>query len=215
MNEKKQKFCYAIGLMIICCLPGCGKLVDWGKDTFHQGKQLESDREVAQQYIQTVIVYDQFTTRAKFDAMWLSDDVRTSYADLHALKYGRSQEQKKKFLRRQLEENKHFISFYVLSLYEVPLGDENSLWSVFLRIGEKHYTPIEIKTVDLSTEYVHLFGKHFNRFKVAYSLKFDAKDIEDMPLIMQDTQQIALYFRSVEKEVSLAWNLQAREKVLT
>jgi len=208
-----QRIYKIVGLIVLCFLPGCGKVIDWGKDSFHQGEQLQTSREHSQKYIHSVTVYNQFTTKAKFDAMWLSDAVRTDYADLHALKYGKNEEQKKKFLRRQLEENKHFISFYVLSLYEISLGDANSQWSVLLRIGANNYAPIEVKTVDLSPEYIHIFGKRFNRFKVAYSIKFDARDIEDQSLITLDTDKISLYFRSVEKEVSLVWHAHQPDKV--
>lgn len=213
MNVIRQKLCIAILFIALFFLPGCGKLIDWGKDTFHQGKQLEMDREPARRDLNSVTVYDQFTTRAIFDVLWLSDDVRTVYANLYGSKYGKTEEQKKTFLRRQLEENKHFISFYVLSLYEVPLGDTGSKWSMFLRIGDKNYRPIEIKTIDLLPEYAYIFGKRFNRFKVAYSIKFDAQDIENRPLIRDEVKEIALYFRSIEKEASLAWQLHANETV--
>ena len=202
------------GLLLLSLLSSCSKLVDWGKDTFPQGEQLDVDLTPAQSYIQSVTVYDQFTTRAKFDALWLSDEVRTIYSDLYSSKYGKTEEQRKSFLRRQLEENKHFISFYILSLYEMPLGDQNSQWSVFLRIDEKNYAPMEIKSIDLSTEYVLIFGKRFNRFKVAYQCKFDAKDIDDQLLISTQTSNIALYFRSVKKETTLVWHLNQHDRVI-
>lgn len=205
---------HACGLLLLSLLPSCGKLVDWGKDTFPQGEQLDVDLTPAQSYIQSVTVYDQFTTRAKFDALWLSDEVRTIYSDLYSSKYGRTEEQRKSFLRRQLEENKHFISFYILSLYEMPLGDQNSQWSVFLRIDEKNYAPMEIKSIDLSTEYVLIFGKRFNRFKVAYQCKFDAKNIDDQLLISTQTSNIALYFRSVKKETILVWHFNRHDRVI-
>ena len=205
---------HACGLLLLSLLPSCSKLVDWGKDTFPQGEQLDVDLTPAQSYIQSVTVYDQFTTRAKFDALWLSDEVRTIYSDLYSSKYGRTEEQRKSFLRRQLEENKHFISFYILSLYEMPLGDQNSQWSVFLRIDEKNYAPMEIKSIDLSTEYVLIFGKRFNRFKVAYQCKFDAKDIDDQLLISTQISNIALYFRSVKKETTLVWHFNQHDRVI-
>ena len=192
---------------LLLCLPGCGKIVDWGKSNFNQGKQLNGYRAQVAPYIKSVTVYDQFATRGLIDALWLTDDVRTAYAGLNAKKFGKSDEHKKIFLRRQLEENNYFITFYVLSLYEMPLGDPQSVWSVFLRIGEFNYFPIEVKCVDLPLVYIEFFGKKYDRFKVAYSIKFDAKDIEDKSLITEDVEMISLYFRSVHKETKLSWNI--------
>jgi hypothetical protein len=194
-------------LCALLLLPSCGKIIDWGKNSFVQAPSLDFDRSVAEKYSKSVVAYDQLTTLAYFDALWLSDDVRIAYADLFALKFGKTEEQKNTFLRRQLEENNHFMAFYVLSLYEYPLGDPMSAWTVFLKIDDKNYAPIELKAVDLSPEYVYLFGKKYSRFKVAYSIKFDAKDIEDQFLITPETKEIKLYFRSINKEVSLAWDI--------
>ncbi len=187
-------------------LSGCGRVVDWAKDTFYQGKELEEYTAVPRAHTRSVIVYNQFTTAGRFDALWLSDKVRTDYADLYAFKLGKSVEQKKAFLRRQLEENNHFISFYVLSSYGLPLGNKDDQWALFLKIDDNAFAPIEIKAVDLSPEYQLFFGKKFNRFKIAYLVKFNAQDLNDRYLIEQNTKKIELYFRSVEKEVILTWS---------
>jgi hypothetical protein len=200
-------------LMCVFLLPGCGRIVDWGTKTFNQVPSLNSSIAPAQKYIRSVTSYDQLTTRARFDVLWLSDDVRTNYADLFALKFGRTEEQKKTFLRRQLEENNHFISFYVLSLHDCPLGEPTSEWTPFLVVNDKNYAPIEIKTVEISPEYMHIFGKKCNRFKVPYSVKFDAKDINDQSLISPETQNITLCFRSIDSQVMLVWNIVSKGDV--
>ncbi|HLW73041.1 MAG TPA: hypothetical protein VKR54_03250 [Candidatus Babeliales bacterium] len=197
---------YTIMIMVLL-LPSCGRMIDWGKKTFVQTPTLQASITAAQKYIRSVTSYDQLTTRARFDALWLSDDVRINYANLFAVKFGKTEEQRKTFLRRQLEENNHFISFYVLSLYDQPLGDANSEWTLFLNIDDKHYAPIEIKSVELSPEYMYIFGKKYNRFKVPYSVKFDAKDINDQFLITPQTKNITLYCRSLSAEVTFVWNI--------
>lgn len=188
-------------------LPGCGRIIDWGKKSFVQVPVRELDPTIQRMYIRSATAYDQVATRGKFDVLWLSDDVRTMFSQLLATKFGRTEEQKKAFLRRQLEENKHFIAFYVLSLHEHPLGDPTSDWTVFLSIDGKNYAPIEIKSVDLPPEYIFIFGKKYTRFRVPYSVKFDARTIEDLPLIDDTTQSISLYFRSVDKELVMTWDL--------
>ena len=195
-------------VMMILLLPGCGRMVDWGTRTFAQAPSMDSAVSTAQQYIRSVTSYDQLTTRARFDTLWLSDDVRTNYANLYALKFGKTEEQKKIFLRRQLEENNHFISFYLLSLHEYPLGDAHSDWTIFLIIDGKRYAPIEIKSVELMPEYIYIFGKKNNRFKVPYSVKFDAKDMNDQLLITPETKQIALCCRSLQTEVTFVWDVE-------
>lgn len=192
---------------ILFLLPGCGKMVDWAQGSFTQATSFDFHCEKVQRYIKSITTYDQFTTVAKFDVLWLSNEVRQSYVDLFVLKFGKTEEQKRALLRRQFEENNHFISFYVLSLYECPLGDAHSAWTLFATIGDKNYAPIEIKVVELSPEYVCMFGKKFNRFKVAYSVKFDAKNIDDIPLINENTSDIRLVFRSIKKEAVLTWDL--------
>jgi hypothetical protein len=197
---------YSIALVLL--LPGCGRIIDWGERNFMQAPSLESNITQAQSYIRSVTMYDQLTTCARFDVLWLSQPVRINYANLYALKFGKTEEQKKVFLRRQLEENNHFISFYVLSLYEYPLGDSSSEWTLFLNIDDKNYSPIEIKAVELSPEYMYIFGKKYNRFKVPYSVKFDAKDVNDQFLITPETKNITLYARSLKSEVTFVWDTQ-------
>jgi hypothetical protein len=196
-------------ILLLFLLPNCGRVIDWGERTFVQAPSLEAPIAQAQKYIRSVTMYDQLTTRARFDALWLSNEVRSNYAQLYALKFGKTEEQKKVFLRRQLEENNHFISFYVLSLYEHPLGDQGSEWTLFLEIDGKNYSPIEIKTVELSPEYMYIFGKKYNRFKVPYSVKFDAKDINDQFLVTPETKKITLYCRSLASEVTFVWEIES------
>ena len=197
-------------IAIVLLLPSCGRLVDWGTRTFEQTPTVNSSVSEAHKYIRSVTSYDQLTTTARFDVLWLSDNVRTNYADLYALKFAKTEEQRKIFLRRQLEENNHFISFYVLSLYDEPLGDTHSDWTLFLTIDDKNYAPIEIKSVELAPEYMHIFGKKYNRFKVPYSVKFDAKDINDTLLITPETKNITLHCRSLKADVTFEWDLSAQ-----
>lgn len=196
-------------VMVLILLPNCGgRIIDWGSRTFAQAPSFKMNISAAQEYIRSVALYDQLTTRARFDVLWLSDDVRIAYTNLFALKFAKTEEQRKIFLRRQLEENNHFITFYVLSLYNQPLGDTNSEWTLFLDIDGKCYAPIEIKSIELSPEYIHIFGKKYNRFRVPYSVKFDAKDINDQFLITPETKNITLYCRSVISEVTFVWEIE-------
>lgn len=110
-------------------------------------------------------------------------------------------------MRRQLEEPSHFIAFYVLSLHEVSLGDPSSEWAVFLTIDDQKLDPIEIKGIDLPYEYQMFFGKRLTMFKDTYSIKFDAKAIDDKLYLTPERHIMQLHFRKFDKEVVLEWRL--------
>lgn len=195
-------------LIVAVGLPGCaGRVIDWGTDCFTQADTFDSGVERANPYIKSITIYDEIRTEGMFDALWLSDSARAVYADLFGYRRGKSDEQVSAFLRRQIEENKHYISFYVLSPFEFKIGDCKSEWMVFLVIDDKTIQPIEVKTVDLEPEYQAIFGKRYTRFKATYLVKFDAKDAEEKPVLTSMSQNMALYFRSLDKETILAWDL--------
>ena len=205
-----------ISMMLFCVLTtlsGCKRLIDWGNQTFNQGIDLVYNKELIERYIKSISVYEQGTTLAKFDALWLGDEVRAEYAKIHVLTTGKTDEQYQGLLRRQLEENKHFISFYVLSVYDNPLGSPDSEWRVSLRVNDIELAPTEIKVIELVPEY-HLFlNKHINRFRASYRIMFDAKTIDDIALVDAGTTYLELIFRSMKKQTQLRWDIDAEHKV--
>lgn len=205
---KPRAFSFFCSFLFLFLLPGCGRIVDWGKESVDQGTDLCPNLCAARDQIKSSRVYDQFTLIGSFDSLWLNDMVREVYSDLYALKHGRTAEEEKIFLRRQLEENNHFISFYVISASNFVLGEKNSEWTVLLKLGEHYFVPTELKVVELAPEYAAIFGKKFNQFKTVYILRFNAKDIEDFSLIQPDTESVNLVFRTVKKEVVHSWCLQ-------
>jgi len=203
----------AMFISMLFGLAGCGRIVDWSKKHFHQGKDIKSEVAHAQTYLRSVNVYSQFTTKGMFDALWLASSVRTAYTNVHAHRRGKSEEQKNVFLRRQLEENNHFISFYLLSLHQFPLGNSDSEWELFLNIDGNNFRATEIKSVDLNPEYHMIFDSLLTPFKQAYLLKFDALDAEDHRLITPQTKNVALHFRSMKKEAALTWQFDKDGKL--
>jgi hypothetical protein len=196
-------------LSIIFLLPSCGRVIDWTASNFYQGEERTYDRSILTTYLRSKRVYDQLHTVAMFDALWLSPAVRTVYADMVSAVYGKNEEHHNAFLRRQLEEERHFISFYVLSTYGIPLGDSKSQWVVTLRINGISYTPIEFKAVELPLEYKSMFGDRLNRFKLPYLIKFDARDVEEHELL-EYANEIELVFRSVDREAVLMWKVNGK-----
>jgi hypothetical protein len=206
----KQVTLLLTSILLISSLPGCCRLVDWGKRTFYQGDTVETHTQEVRRYIRSVSVHNQFSTAGMFDALWLSDQVRTIYANLHSYRLSKDVEQAKTFLWRQLEENKHYISFYVLSLYDMPLGGIYDNWMVRLCVNNQIYMPVSIKIVDLMPEYRVFLACELSRFKTVYEVKFNAIDIDDNPIVNASTRFIKLCFKSTEKSVDLTWYINAR-----
>ena len=138
-------------LGIVLLLSGCATVIDWGKKSFKQSTPIATNRDKVAVQIRTETIYDQFDTQARFVALWLNDEVRTEYAKLHGRSRGSSPEQEEILVKRQLEEGKHFITFYVLSLAEVPLGELDSEWHLFLKINDTTIiVPTDVKQIDLA-----------------------------------------------------------------
>jgi hypothetical protein len=210
----KHKVSSGLLIILLMSLSGCGRVVDWGMEIFDQGDDLACLNSAAFAYVRSRTIYDQLETAGMFDVMWLSDQVRTVYADAYARRRGKSDEFKKTFLRRQLEENNHFISFYVLCPFEFPLGEQNSNWQLFLKINNEMYHPVELKTTELEPEYIGFFAKKHSRFKASYILKFDAFNVEGKK-ILNPGDDLVLVCRSLDKQIELTWHIpeQAQEIV--
>lgn len=195
------------GILIICLLvaiaslPGC-RYYYWVNDVAFQN-QLDDDCYCCTiKYIRSLHIYDQFQTVAHFDALWLSDEIRTRYAELYADKRQLCPDRYHAFLRRQMEENQHFISFYVLAvipgdLNHALLPEKNALWSVVLEVDGATYQPSEVKVVDLPPEYFFMFGKLWTRFKVPYLVKFDVHDVNGNPILTSSTNELVLVFATI------------------
>lgn len=196
------------GFLIIALvgLSGCGRIIDWGKELAPQGDPFKQNLASAREYIRSATAYDQLSTVATFDALWLSDEVRSAYVRLFVDRRGKGEEQYATIVRRQLEENNFVIAFYVLCPFEVSLGDAEADWMVFLRVNNAQYAPTEVKIIDLAPEYRAIFDKRVNRFKQAYIVKFDTRDASDAALIGASTKTLSLVFRSMRKDLTLIWD---------
>ena len=99
----KRMIVYSLLVSSLFTLSGCGRrVVDWVEGCFCQTTAIEESK-VPQRYVRTVKSYNQFTTVAIFDGMWLSDAVKTVYSDTWAMKFGKSDERRQAFLRASLK----------------------------------------------------------------------------------------------------------------
>lgn len=191
-------------------LSGCIKYYDLAEAEFPQATKVPSTQVVTDNYKRSVAVYDQFETKAHFDALWLSEDVRTAYVNQFADKRGMTIEAKEELLKRQLEETRHWLTFYVLveqrGQQNTSLSDPLTAWTTSVHI-DKHVVAAEsIKECDLEAEYQHLFGKSFNAFKSCYLVKFPLNPGQVWLLNKQTYKDMQLMITSPIYKVALAWN---------
>jgi hypothetical protein len=195
---------------IIALLPGC-RYMCWLNEVFYQGCPVPQYDLCP--YIRTIHLYDQTSTIAHFDTLWLTKEVRTLYLKAYADRRCLSEERYRTLLRRQHEEAKHYISFYVLAAFPgddtISLSDKNAPWTITLVVNTMCYTPSEIKIAEIAPEYINFFGKRWTQFKKPYLVRFNAKDQDGDPIIPSGTCSVELHFASVVREAGMQWSLHA------
>lgn len=208
-------------IVVLGVVPGCIKYHRTLPTEFPQGDEKKDAREITADYVKTARIYDQFSTRAIFDVLWLSDDVRVAYANQYCSKRGKSTDDTEAFITRQREENNHWTSFYVLADVRdrqgTSLSDKNAPWTFYLKQGTYMAAALSVKEVELEPEIQGLFGKNFNLFKTAYLVKFPVRDEGDKKLLKKQTT-VKLIIESVDKSVTLLWSeneiKKSKKKVL-
>ena len=207
MLSKKYPLLIVLAMFLF---PGCIKYYKLSKSEFPQGKDQPDKHKEIKENIKDVAIFDQFETKARFNIMHLSDEVRTAYVDLHCLKRGKDEQDREALLRRQLEENRHWMTFYVLAEVRdkthLSLTDKNSSWSFYVKVDEKQKVmPISIKEVDVEPEYQALFGHRFNLFKRGYLIKFPAADLSG-DAYLKKKAPFKMVVSSAYKLCEVSWN---------
>ncbi len=210
----------AVAVLTLGLVPGCIKYHRTLPTEFPQGEKKKDYSLVTAAYVKSAKVYDQFSTQAIFDALWLSDDVRVAYANMYCSKRGKSADDTEAFMTRQREENKHWVMLYVLAdvrdRQKTSLSDKNAPWTFYLKMGDYMASPISVKEVELEPEYQALFGKQYNMFKTAYAVKFPVR--EETEKTEEKSSAVHLIIESVNKSVTLTWpadiRLDAKKKVV-
>jgi hypothetical protein len=201
---KRQAAGFLIILFTLSLLPGCCRYICWGESIVPQNR-LDADCYCyALRYIRSLHIYDQLNTVAHFDALWLSDEIRTTYAQLYSDKRMLPEERYEATLQRQYEENQHYVSFIVLAAISDShaglLSDKSSLWGISLDIGGIIYQPAEIKIIELLPEYRILFGKTWTKFKTPYLVRFDATGANGNHILDGYCGEVILLFASPCRE---------------
>lgn len=190
--------------IIVLLLPGCGcRVISWGLSVVDQGCSLPDYARIGYEYVRATSVYDQFALLARFDALWLSDEVLHAYAHAWGGKRGFSEIEINNYADQLLENQKKDLQFYVLSLYEVPLDGQDPLWAISLDIDGIIFVPASIKNVELPIDYLLFFKKNYSRFKLPYLITFNISQDVDL----KHARCLRLVLRSSTKQTELSWNL--------
>lgn len=202
-------------MSLIFCFSGCIPYHKVVKSEFPQSAEHQDSRALVYNYLRTVPVYYQFQTRAIFDVIWLSDEVRTAYAHAYSKRRGKDLSAQEVVLKRELEENQLSIAFYVLADIRTKtrkaLSDKGAYWTVYLEteLGER-IESMSVKEVELEPEYVAWFAHRFNLFKDAYLVKFPVTNAEGKRYFGAENR-VTLIFSSPEQEVKAIWDAKQRK----
>lgn len=219
MNNQKKFKITAVSCLLLFVLSGCNKIIDWSKKTFEQSEVYGKKYiDAVQPYFRSTSIYNMLTSVADFTALLLTGDVRRHYVNYYAYRHMLELEQKRTLLRRLIDENKNFVSFYVsarqpLSVfpsgrayftgqYQKPgtlMGNKDAVWQVYLNIDGKEYKADHVKKLDLPLEYKHLFADRVSQFKQTYLVTFN------LALDDQQLHDVSLLFRSDNDEATLTW----------
>ncbi|MBT3456419.1 hypothetical protein HN446_05120 [bacterium] len=205
---------YSLICFILFSVTSCVRIKKWTKKTFPQATELNDYQSQIKKYRGTVKLYEFFQTKAQFDVIWLSDDVREAYSEMHCRKHGKTGEDEGNVLKRQLERNNFYISFYVLCLRNSTIGKKKSKWSVYLDVDGKKTTVKDVEQVDLPPEYQELFGKKFNKFKTPVLVKFNISDRDGNFVLNPNSKNLKLVFNSPGLEGSIEWELDREGRVV-
>lgn len=210
MKLKKHSL-YLLACTILVLTPSCFKYPDAIESEFYQGKKVPTDNlAIAQHYRRAITVYEEFETKASFAAIFLSDNVRKAYVDLYSHKRGLAYAKKEEMLKRNLEENRHWATFYVLAdirerTYS-SLSEPQAQWTVSLKLDAKTIlVPDKIKEIDLDPEYQSFFGPLFSYLKTPYIVTFPLTPEQAEIITSKKAGSISLVFRSPRKEAALHW----------
>lgn len=215
---------FFFSIQFILFATGC-KVIDWGKENFKQTKRYDQEfTKHIEPLLRSTVVYDQMATIADFDAILLTNAARMMYVDYFKQKHLISEEKESVMRQRLLNENKYYISFYVLgsqieNLYpsnrslftgeyykqQALLGEKDAEWHVRLKVDGNEYPADSIRVVELPVEWQHFFGKKYSQFKSVYLVKFDAVDAYDQEILSSGKHNVSLHFVSARYKAKLEW----------
>lgn len=188
-----KRFITIVGIAaLLVGFSGCSRYVTWPADVFFQGTCEDQLCACIKNYLRSIRMYDQFSTRGLFDILWLSDQVQEAFVLTRASKKHLMPEQTALLRER---ERKAFDGYTVVYMF-APLAYDSasslthpqSRWSVVLARGDSIIQPYDIINIELGPEYRACIPAHCMRARTAYQVRFAGAPLpaEYMKIIISD-----------------------------
>lgn len=194
--------------LVIVGLGGCKyKTYNFIPAEVPQGKPVSlEEHDILETHLQTVRVYNQFSTVAFFDALLLDGPMRTLHTDSFVRRTAKKRED---VWKDQSSELDNFVSFYILSdvrsADHASLSDDLCPWSIQLANDrDEVLTPASVSERELTPEFTTFFGYRVTPHKTAYLVKFLAKN-EQGDLFIKPGEGCTLFFCSVRAVAEIHW----------
>lgn len=201
------------------------RILAWAQENFKQADQHHHDYiERSKEFIRNLKVYNKLSAIATFDVMLLTDQARMLFVDYHGKIQGLSFDEIQSLYNRQINENKYFISAYVIAWqdefsYETSkslftgeyqrntnlLKGDDPIWNVSLIVGGRKYLPETIKVVEIPVEYQKFFGACCNQYATVYLVRFAAKDKFNNYIFTEQKSSPIIRFSSPRYKVDAIW----------
>lgn len=230
INFKQKIVSYFICLLTFSATYNYGeyepnRILAWAEENFKQAEQHDHDyTQRAKKFIRNLKVYNKLSIIATFDVMFLTDEARMLFVDYHGKIQGLSFDEIQTLYNRQINENKYFVSAYVIAwhnefTYETSkslftgeyhknsniLKGDDALWNVSLILGGRRYLPETIKVVEMPVEYQKFFGPCCNQFATTYLVRFAAKDKYNNYIFTDQKCSPIIRFSSPTYKVDAIW----------
>lgn len=196
--------------MVVGITTSCVKYHELVKSEFPQGQDAPDVRDLTQTYVRSATVYDQFTTLAVFDALWLAPQVVGAYADMYGIRRGKLFEGCQQVKAEKERDLAGSIGFYLLADVRVKthkdLHEKGSYWTIALENSKgQRLEATSIKSnIELDPEFQTMFAHRFNLFKEVYLVKFPTH-LSGKPFIT-DGEPMTMLLSSPRKSIRIAWN---------
>lgn len=193
---------FIIGGMVIL-ITGCIPYHKIVKKEFPQGENTEKKNRLLN-YVKTIRLYAGLSTLLELNALWLSNEIRHEYVMKYCTRRGEGTAFKNDMLRKELAENKKWITFCVListsSSETSALSDKNPFWTLCLQLpsGET-IVPESIKEAELDPELISFFGDIYTHFKRPFLVRF--------PLPKTKFNSMSLLIESVRRKTYVYWDI--------
>jgi hypothetical protein len=161
-------------LLIVILLPGCHSLIKWGKKEIQQIDKINFDQTIVKKFLQTIIIYEQFSFLWACDILFISQNISDLFIDMYTKRQHSNNQEKEILKQKEDSEQQQKVTFIILLPHQIDFNEKNE-WQIRLKIRDCIQKPNSITLIELSPEHKLFFGEKYKRFKLAYKVTFEKK----------------------------------------